>query len=214
MLILPLELGPTRRAACEHGPVPFALYEYDDAFSRFIRETLQALAVARSPLLGQIESFETSGTVASRIRDRSGLDLALEPQKTSTEFSSDFKAVRAGDYVELQAELDRGSDSMAEQMEGLVVDGMRQITESTGNVVHAGGRPLSFDVMYETLEKMEFSLDDDDELVMPSILLHPDQMKRIAQLPEPTPEQTAKLEALKEKKKAEALARRRSRRLS
>jgi hypothetical protein len=81
-------------------------------------------------------------------------------------------------------------------------------------VLDAGGQPFSFELLYEMLEKLEFSLDENDEIVMPSLLMHPDQVEKIRELPPPTPEQQRKLEELKQRKREEALARRRSRRLS
>jgi hypothetical protein len=52
--------------------VPFALYEYDDAFSRFFGQTVRALARARSPLLSEMQVVEVSGTLGTRIQSREG----------------------------------------------------------------------------------------------------------------------------------------------
>lgn len=95
--------------------VPFALYEYDTAFTRFFEEAVRTLAQARSPILREIQFIEAPGTVGSRVRDRQGMDVDLEPSATSTDFTADLNAVRLGDYQRLYAELDQASDSMAEQ---------------------------------------------------------------------------------------------------
>ena len=89
---------------------------------------------------------------------------------------------------------------------------MDAVTQSTGNIVDAGGEKFSFELLVETLEKIEWSLDDEGELVMPSIIMHPDQMKKLPA--EATPAQKAELDELKRRKKEELLAQRRSRRLS
>jgi hypothetical protein len=194
--------------------VPFALYEHDAAFSRFFGETVRTLACARSPILSKIQFVEVPGTVGSRLRDRQGMDVVLEPGETTTEVTADLDAVRDGDYEKLHTELDQAADSMAEQLVGFFVQSMNKVTEGTGNVVDAGGKPLSFNVIYEMLEKVEFSVDESDELVMPSLLMHPDQYEKVKDLPPPTPEQQRMLDELKERKREEALARRRRRRLS
>jgi hypothetical protein len=194
--------------------MPFALYEYDAAFSDFFGETVRTLARARSPLLSQMEFVEVPGTVGSRVRDREGMDVVLEPGKTTSEVTADLNAVRDGDYEQLYAELDAASDSMAEQLVGFFVETMAKVTEGTGNVVDAGGAPLSFEVVYEMLERVEFSISENDELVMPSLLMHPDQAEKVKDLPPPTSEQQRMLDELKERKREEALARRRRRRLS
>ena len=62
------------------------------------------------------------------------------------------------------------------------------------------------------LEKLEWSLDEDDQLVRPEIMMHPDAFKNLPS--EPTPEEQAKLDELERRKHEELLARRRRRRLS
>jgi hypothetical protein len=194
--------------------MPFALHEYDAAFGRFFSQTMRVLAQAHSPLLAQMRFVEMPGTVGSRIRDRQGMDIVLDPGKTSTEVTSDLKAVRDGDYERLYEAMLESADAMAEQLVGYFVESMGKVTEGTGNVVDAGGRPFGFEVLYETLEKLEFSVDENDELVMPSLVMNPADAQRLRDLPPLTNEQQRKLDELKERKREEALARRRRRRLS
>jgi hypothetical protein len=103
---------------------------------------------------------------------------------------------------------------VAEQLMGYFVETMGKVTEGTGNVVDAGGKPLSFELIYDALDKVELSVDENDELVMPELMMHPDQAQKLQELPPLTPEQQQKLDELKERKREEALARRRRRRLS
>jgi hypothetical protein len=194
--------------------MPFALCEYNAAFGRFFSQTMRVLAQAYSPLLAEMRFIEMPGTVGSRVRDRQGMDVVLDPGNISTEVTSDLKAVRAGDYERLYEAMYESADSMAEQLVGYFVEGMGKVTEGTGNVTDADGRPFGFDVLYETLEKLEFSVDENDELVMPSLVMHPTQAEKLRDLAPLTDEQQRKLDELKERKREEALARRRRRRLS
>ena len=194
--------------------MPFALYEYNAAFGRFFSQTMRVLAQAYSPLLAEMRFIEMPGTVGSRVRDRQGMDVVLDPGNISTEVTSDLKAVRAGDYERLYEAMYESADSMAEQLVGYFVEGMGKVTEGTGNVTEADGRPFGFDVLYETLEKLEFSVDENDELVMPSLVMHPTQAEKLRDLAPLTDEQQRKLDELKERKREEALARRRRRCLS
>ena len=194
--------------------VPFALYEYDAAFAQFFSATVRTLARVRSPILREMPFVEGPAAVGSRVRDREGMDVVLEPGETNSEVNMDLNAVREGDYEKLYAELDQASESLAEQLVGLLVENLNKVTEGTGNVVDAGGKPLSFDVIYEALEKVEFSIDENDELVMPQVLMGPDQYGKVKDLPPLTPQQQRMLDELKERKREEALARRRRRRLS
>jgi hypothetical protein len=194
--------------------MPFALYEYDAAFSRFFGQTMRVLAQAHSPLLAEMTFVEMAGALGSRVRDRQGLDLEIAPGRTSTEITSDFKAVREGDYEHLHEAMYESADAMAEQLVGYFVESMDKVTEGTGNGVDAGGRQFGFELLYESLAKLDFSLDDNDELVMPTLVMNPADAEKLRDLPELTHEQQQMLAALKDRKREEALARRRRRRLS
>jgi hypothetical protein len=194
--------------------VPFALYEYDAAFGEFFSETIRRLARSRSPMLSQMHFATLTGTLGSRVRTREGMDVVLEPGETSAEITNDLRAVRDGNFVPLYSELDKASEEMAKGIVGLLVQTMDAVTEGTGNQVDAGGQPFSFEVFYAALEKIDFSVDENDQLVMPSLFVHPNTAAQIEALPPPTPEQEAKMAELLERKREEALARRRRRRLS
>lgn len=194
--------------------MPFALYEYDAAFSRFFGQAVRALARARSPLLSEMQFMEVSGTLGSRVRTRAGMDVELEPGGVDMDVTADLNAVRAGDFTVLHVEMDGAADRLAEGLVGFFVEGMNKVTEGTGNVVDAGGQKVSFELIYEMLEKVEFSVDENDELVMPSLLMHPTQAEKLQELEPPTPDQERRLAELKQRKREEALARRRRRRLS
>jgi hypothetical protein len=194
--------------------MPFALHEYETAFGRFFSQTMRVLAQAHSPLLAQMRFDEMPGTVGSRVRDRQGMDIVLDPGKTSTAVTSDLRAVRDADYEQLYQAMFERADAMAEQLVGYFVESIGKVTEGTGNVVDAGGRPFGFEVLYETLEKLELSVDEKGELVMPSLVINPADAEKLRDLPPLTDEQQRMLDELKERKREEALARRRRRRLS
>jgi len=107
-------------------------------------------------------------------------------------------------------QMDKASEGYAKQLVGYMFETMSSVTQATGNVVDAGGA-FSFEHLYEMLELIEFSVDENDELVMPSLVMHPDDVNKF---PIITAEQREKLNQLKARKLEEALARRRRRRLS
>lgn len=194
--------------------MPFALYEYDTAFNQFFGQTVRALALARSPLLNHMQLVEVSGTLGSRVRSREGMDVELEPGAVDMDVTADLNAVRTGDLAVFHGEVDKAADRLAEGLAAFFVEGMSKVTEGTGSVVDAGGQELSFELIYETLENVEFSVDEHDELVMPSLLMHTDQAEKLRELGPLTPEQERRMAELKQRKTEEALARRRRRRLS
>lgn len=189
--------------------MPFVLPEYDSAFTRFFSDAVFELARARSPLLSQIP-FETSpGTGGSRIRDREGMNVDLPPTSTEFEFLTSLSAIRAGDVAEFVTGLDAASEQLAEQLVRVLLSTVDKVVEGTGNVVDAGGS-LTFESFYEMLDKIAWSLDDQGELSLPTLVLHPDTARK---LPVLTQAQQEMIEALKQRKREELLARRRRRRL-
>jgi hypothetical protein len=190
----------------------FLLPEYDRAFTEFLYTTANELARAQHPLLAQIRTETTESGASSVVdgRDQEQLQLPSEPVGFRMEWDRDDMV--AGKFDELILMLDAASNELGEGLTAMLIKTMTAVTESTGNVIDAGGRKLSFDLFVESLEQIEWSLDDDDELVQPSIILHPDQMKNLPT--EATPEQRAILDELHRRKREELLAKRRRRRLS
>lgn len=190
--------------------MPFALPEYDQAFGLFVGRLLRELARAHDPVLASIRFEPMASTLVSQIRTREGLDVRLPDTGVESEFTMDVEAVRRTDVAAFAEQMEQASEGYAKQLVGYVFETMNAVTQATGNVVDAGGA-FSFEHLYEMLEKIELSIDENDELVMPSLVMHPDDVKK---LPVITQEQQDRLDQLKARKLEEALARRRRRRLS
>jgi hypothetical protein len=192
--------------------VSFQLHEYDEAFAGFLYTTANELARAQHPLLAGIRT-ETTESGASTVVDARGREqLDLPSELVGFEMSWDRDDLLAGNFEVLLLKLDAASNELGEKLVATVVNTLSAVTESTGNAVDAQGKTFSFELLVETLEKIEWSLNDEDELVMPSMIMHPDQAKNLPT--EATPEQRAILEELKQRKREELLAKRRRRRLS
>jgi hypothetical protein len=189
------------------------LPEYDAPFARFLHEAVSELARQRSPLLAQIprETAPSAGGSVVDERDGDQLELASEPIEYGVSMNAD--AVRSGDFDALAVQLDSASDELAKALVGLLVANLEKITDHTGQKVDAGGK-FDFEVLMESLEQIEWTLGDDGEIRLPQIVMHPDAFAKVQELPALTADQKARFETLKARKKEEALARRRSRRLS
>src|SRR5690349_18977638 len=119
--------------------MPFALPEYDQAFARFVADSLRELARARDPLLERIQ-FQPATTLGSRIQDREGVDVELAPVETSQEMTTPVAAVRDGDISAFVADIDRAAGEYAEQLARHLFGTLDKVTEATGNVFNAEGR--------------------------------------------------------------------------
>jgi len=191
--------------------MPFALPDYDLACAHVVSDVTKAIARAGDPVLSQIKVVPMSGTVSSvmETRGETAVDLPAEP--VGFELGVNSADVRDGNFEALQAKLVEAADGYAEQLSKMFYGSLNKITTATGNTVDAGGRPFSFEMLYEVLDKMEWRLDENDELSTPSLVMHPDTA---AKLPPATPDQLKMIEELKARKLEELLAKRRCRRLS
>lgn len=190
--------------------MPFVLPEYDWAFTTFMVTTVKSLARSRSAILSMIEVETQHSTVASQIRDRDGLDVDLPEQRAGFELIFDAAAVRETDIEAFMVEADRASEALERDLERMVLGTMSTITGATGNIVSSPGG-FDFDAFYQAMDTMQWSLADDGSLSLPSLIMHPDDVKNV---PEPTAEQVEKLDALRRRKYEELVAGRRRRRLS
>lgn len=190
--------------------MPFVLPEYDQSFSTFIHRLIRELAGAHEPLVGKIRSEPAVGTASSLIQVRGEEALDLPGESLDYGMTMEVSAVREGNFEFLVMEMDKAASELGDKLVGMLIANLGKVTDMTGNVVDAGGQ-FTFKHFYELLDKIEWSLDENDELSMPSLIMHPDTVK---ELPKLSPQQEASLGQLKMRKREELLARRRRRRLS
>jgi hypothetical protein len=191
--------------------MPFALPEYDLACIHVISHVTKDVARASDPVLSQIKVVPMKSTVSSVVEMRGEMALDLPAEPVGFELGVQAEEVRDGNFEVLQVKLVEAADGYAEQLAKMFYGNLGKITTATGNTLDAGGRPLTFEMLYGMLDKIEWTLDENDELSTPSLVMHPDMASK---LPKPTPEQVKMIEELKARKLEELLAKRRRRRLS
>jgi len=191
--------------------MPFALPDYDLACAHVISHVTKDIARASDPVLSQIKVVPMKSTVSSvmETRDDMALDLLAEP--VGFELGVNAEEVRDGNFEALQVKLVEAAEGYAKQLSKMLYGSLQKITSATGNTIDAEGGPLTFEMFYEMLDKMEWALDENDELSKPSLVMGRDTA---AKLPHTTPEQVKMLEELEARKLEELLAKRRRRRLS
>ena len=77
------------------------------------------------------------------------------------------------------SQIDKISEELIKQESQLLFEKMGEITERTGNVVNAKGRPISPEVILEALDKVQFDFDEFGNPLFPSLVLHPNDMEKI-----------------------------------
>lgn len=191
--------------------MPFALPEYEEAFLGLLADTVHDIARAGDPVLSQIEFEKQTTTAATRIQTRAGMELDLPERAAGFEVVTTLEAVRAADFDEFAADVHKAAEELRKELSEGFYENIRAVTEATGNVVDAGGE-LTFEVLYDLMDKMEWSLTDEGELSIPSLIVNPANVEKLKALE--TPKTQAAMEELRERKYEELLARRPRRRLS
>lgn len=100
------------------------------------------------------------------------------------------------------------SEEHASQSTRSILAHISAVSEAHGQVVEVKGRPI-FDVICESLEKLEFAFDEDGNHNM-TLVLHPDNVKLMESL---TPEQKSVMDQIIQRKREEWNAKRRRRKL-
>jgi hypothetical protein len=193
----------------------FKLSEYAKAEQLFIGRALDALSRSRGGLLELIRSEPTSRPGGSRITTDSGETVDFEPGEIASEMSLQCDDIAAGNVGALIATVDHAAEHHHAEMTRWVLGNLERLTEATGNVTDASGKPL-FDAVYEMFDKIELTFEEDGSISKGfAWVMHPDTAEKMQQLEaEMTPEQREQLEELIDRKRQDFFASRRRRELS
>lgn len=194
----------------------FTLPEYHRASGSFFKKFGQLCLRASSPLLSQIRSEEVDELPSHQIvgpaqeRIPSQFDISWD-----IEFSGD--AVRAGDYQVLADQIVDQAGTIAEHMEADLLRMLSQVCQAAGQVADMKinlEEGLTNDQVIEMLDKFPLTFDEDGQLKERTIVVSPQLMEAIKNLPPMTEEQKLKSVEKLRVKHEEWLSGRRSRRLS
>ena len=189
----------------------FVANEYLNAERDFAFQAIGEIARRNSPLLSEIATESTEAVVVTQVTTDAGETVELGGVSLEATVELSIAEILAGRPAPLLAQLNAAGHKQAEALIGHLLGSISQITEATGNTVSAEGRPF-FDALLELLETTDLTFDEDGKLEQ-VLVTHPDTAERIQGL-EPTPEQSAALNALLERKRGEFDAAKRRRRLS
>jgi hypothetical protein len=118
-----------------------------------------------------------------------------------------------GDRGEFYAAVDAAAETMTAAIMQGVVAGLDQTLEAAGQTIDAAGRPLSWDLVLDAFESMEWTFDDQGRPEPKQIIAGPEAAAKFAALPPPTPEQEARYDEMMARKRSEDIARRGTRKL-
>ena len=160
--------------------------ELKEKLERSVTLRLRAQVKRRDPVLAMIKIVKQHEGHRHVYSTDEGRERSTDYQPTVAEVTIDqHETVNWG-----MADIIKYVDGMADQMIGKIVPNMfatlREVTDETGNVVDAGGKPFSFELFLESIEKVQVEFDDvTGEPELPTMFVDPKLFERIrGMLPE------------------------------
>jgi hypothetical protein len=192
----------------------FAVHEYELAFRQIAFDAINALMLARDPVLQMIpvERKETIGTVINTMP--SGEVVEGPPIQTATTLSICNDDVISTDVDGLLSSFDAAAEEAAGHFVPKLFERLGRICDAAGTSVDAKGQRLSWDLLLDGFDAIQIDFDEHGQAQLPTLVMHPDMRAKLGALPPPTDVQTARMTEIMERKRNEFNARKRARRLS
>jgi hypothetical protein len=105
----------------------------------------------------------------------------------------DYKVAKSESVIKREDIISKGVEAYLEQIRNAAEEMKRQkaetmfskireVTDRTGNVVNAKGRPLDFELYLEVLKKMWIDFDEDGKAILPTLVVSPEQGDKLQTL--------------------------------
>jgi hypothetical protein len=189
----------------------FLIPVYEKAMLRFIDQVVKGFFSA-DPLFGPMpwRSTEHAGPVRN-VRGPSPLDQTMPVIEAESSVSIDtVRNTEIEDHTRFLYEL---ATSSIRAFAPEFFKGLGEVTDAVGMSLDAEGKPFSFDMLNDMLEKLHIEFDEEGEPILPALVMHPMMAEQIRNM-KPTPEQEKRHAEIIERKRAEYYAKKRTRRLS
>jgi hypothetical protein len=196
------------------GPPPFALPEYTLALMKFVHDGVLRLMEAKDPVWGMIPRAEPVEAVPTTQNTMpSGQVVQNNPVMAEAKFVLRYDDIRSSSADALAEQMDGAADQNLSIVMPHFFDMLSRTCQAAGTVSNAGGKPFSFEMLLEGLEKIDISFDEKGKPELPTLVMGPAVAAQVRALPPITPDQQKRLDDLIERKRKEHYARRRDRKL-
>jgi hypothetical protein len=191
--------------------MPRLLPEYAAPFGGLFGSAIRNLGPAHAPLLAEVHTKMVDHVTEHSFPGAHGSTMGGREMRARMELET-----TAITHTDLDAWCDLLWD-VAEQFAGqqmrYLLDSVGEASDRVGNTINLRGRPISHDDVLDMLEKMEFKVDEEGNPEGLVMVLPPELMKQVAELPPRTPEQEARRAAIIDRKRRQQNAKKRVRRL-
>ena len=192
----------------------FFLPEYDQAQAQFMHEGVRALMEAKDPLFASIRKEEKSTLSTTQNTVASGEIVQAKPIEMESGFILTFDQVVSCDVGVLAEQMDVAAEANLKVVMSNMFEHIGRLSNAAGTSVDASGQEFSHDLYLTMLERIEMRFDENDEPVLPTMVVHPKTAEQIAKIGPRTSEQEQAFKGIIEHKRREFNARKRNRQLS
>jgi hypothetical protein len=190
------------------------LPEYQAAVHECFRQGVDLIVRASDPILARMPPIERTPHVsAAATTPETSIGYRGELQRIEGKVEVDVSGFFSLDLSAWDTALAICAESELPQVMKMVFDNFDAVTRQTGNVIDAGGKPLSHDLLLDGLDAMELPFNEDGSLKNLTIVVSPDMFEAFKAFGPLSPEQERRLAEIVQQKWEAHLARRRVRKL-
>lgn len=184
------------------------------AVDQFVRQAVHSIMTASNPLMGTLGAggYLPEGVTTDVVVQADGTSVASPAIALSHEVKLPVDRLRAGDLDAVHEVIAEIAEVHAEQFSGPLEDHFDKALDAVGNNLKLKMDDFTWDTVLDAYEKVEW-LPVDGTVRQPQMRVGANVQAALERQGELTPEQRQRLQAIFERKQAEYVSRRRSRRL-
>ena len=143
-------------------------------FLKFMKEQMQ-----RSSIMAEIKTVpHFEGDRMSTKHDDGDVDKS-NYNLISTELSVKTDDIINFGFKAFVESLNKAAEELKSQQSELVFEKLSEVTTKTGNIVDAGGQPISHELLLKTLETIQLDFDENGNPLMPTLVVSPQLYEKI-----------------------------------
>jgi hypothetical protein len=146
-----VKIDPTR---------PFRLREYESAFAGFAYTAINALMMAKHPVLSQIKTVPAAEIHTSRNTTDSDEVIENPPIRMALEFRIDLKDVVAGNFAPVVDAINSSAEQGVRELAPQVTNYMTKVINAFGKGIDLKGAPFDHNAVRLIVEANEIEFDD------------------------------------------------------
>lgn len=171
-----------------------------------LRERLRQSFDRQAPVISEVRRFKSHEGDTFTIHRLDGSVTTSSYHRAETEFSIDRRELPTLTPQQLITRVDEAAGKMAEQASKHFFETLNEAVSKAGNVVNAQGQPISPELIFQVLEKIQLDFDEDGKPHGLTMVVGPklaETLRTLIPKWEADPELNRRYERLMDKKREE-----------